>query len=90
MLGEEEFEKEENELIYNRYAHIQLQINKNENSIELIGQDNISLKITLEKLKELNIKYILTRRNLKEFETEEIKLNEIYSEMGMIIYRLEY
>lgn len=90
VLGEEEFKKEENELIYNRYAHIQLQINQNENSIELIGQDNISLKITLEKLKELNIKYILTRRDLKEFETEEIKLNEIYSEVGMIIYRLEY
>lgn len=90
VLGEEEFEKEENQIIYNRYAHIQLEISEDENSIELIGQDNIRLSVTVEKLKELNIKYILTRRDLKEFETEEIKLNEIYREMEMIIYKLEY
>lgn len=88
ILGEDA-EKEENELIYNRYAHIELFINSNENSIELIGQDNMRLRITLEKLKELNVKYILAIRDLKEFETEEIKLNEIYQEMGMYIYQLQ-
>lgn len=87
---EDDAKKEENEFIYNRYAHIEILINEDENSIELIGQDNLRLRITLEKLKELNVKYILARRNLKEFETEDIKLNEVYSEMEMTIYKLEY
>ena len=89
VLGEDA-QKEDIKAIYNRYVHININVNNSENSIQLLGQDSVLLKLTLEKLKELNVKYILTGRNLEELETEQIKLKEVYSEMEMIIYKLEY
>ena len=90
ILGEEEANKKETKLIYNRYAHVNLEIAK-ENKVELLYSDSIKIYITTEKLKELAVRYILsTRDNLDEFNTENEKYEKIYDEYGLYIYKLNY
>ena len=76
--------------MYNRYVHVNIVINQNENKLESPGQDSVVLKLTPEKLKSLNVKYILTRRSLEKYDTQDIKFKQIYDEMNMKIYKLEY
>lgn len=89
VLGKEEAQKEEIRKIYNRYAHLNVEICK-ENKIELVYQDSTKLYITTEKLKELGVKYIVTTRPLEEFDTNDINYEEIYQEYGLAIYELKY
>ena len=88
ILGEEEANKKETKLIYNRYAHVSLEITDH-NDVELLYSDSIKIYITPEKLKELSVKYILsTRNNLDEFNTEDEVFEKIYDEYGLYIYKL--
>lgn len=90
VLGKEEFEKEENRLLYNKYVHINAIIDSKENKLKSLGFDTILLKLTPEKLKELNVGYVLTIRTLEKFDTQDIKFKQVYNEMNMKIYKLEY
>ena len=63
--------------IYNRYAHITVNIISNTNRInkfELLSADHFQLNLTLEDLIKINTKYILSDINLKNFNMENIKL----------------
>ena len=74
--------------IYNRYAHIGVEITQNENKVELLYGDSIKLYMSVDKIKELNVGYILTTRSLDEFNNEEIKLEQVYNEYGLAIYKV--
>jgi hypothetical protein len=89
VLGEDS-EKEEIRSIYNRYAHLLIEVS-DENKVELVYSDCIKLYITTEKLQELGIKYIVsTRQSLDEFETEFANYEQLYYEYGIGIYKLNY
>ena len=87
VLGEEA-KQEEVRKIYNRYAHLTMEITKDENKVELIYEDSIRLKLTPEKVKELGIKYIVTTRDIETFETKEVDFEEIYNEQGISIFKV--
>ncbi len=87
VLGEDA-QKQENRQIYNRYAHLTMEITNNENKVELIYQDSIKLKLTPEKVKELGIKYIVSTRDVEEFDTQKVDFEEIYSQQGVSIFRV--
>lgn len=76
--------------IYNRYAHLNVEITKDINDVKLEYEDSIKLYLTTEKIKELGIKYILTTRSLEEFNTEDVTYSELYAEYELLIYRVEY
>lgn len=88
VLGNEEFEDEENRKIYNRYAHITMEITEKINKVELIYQDSIKVCLTPDKVKELGVKYIVTTRDLDEFDTEKVDFVQIYYEQGVGIYKV--
>lgn len=89
VLGEKANEIETRK-IYNRYAHLNVEISL-ENKLELLYTDSIKLYITTEKLKELSVKYIVsTKGNLDEFNTDNVEYEQIYAEYGLYIYRLNY
>lgn len=90
VLGEEESQKFEVRYVYNRYSHINMEITEDKNDIELVQQDSIKISLTSEKIRELGVKYILTTRDLDQFDTEDVKYQKIYDEDGMIIYHVEY
>lgn len=88
VLSEQNFNNENIRKIYNRYAHVTMEITKNENKVELIYQDSIRVKLTPDKVKELGIKYIVSTRDVEEFDTENVDFEQIYNEQGVSIYKV--
>lgn len=89
VLGENS-DNEDKRKIYNRYAHVDVEITENKNDVELKYQDNIKLYLTTEKVKELGVNYILTTRSLEQFNTDIINYNKVYDEYGLFIYEVQY
>ena len=89
LIGEEEMQKEEIEEIYNRYAHISINLVKEDTNLELMGADHYKINLNYKKLKDLDVKYILSSRDLSEFVNDESKLLKLYSENGFNIYSVE-
>lgn len=83
----------EYEEIYNRYAHVYMEV-MNENDITekfiLEGKDKIKVYITPEELEQMNIKYIFTVRVMEEFENENQNFELIYNEKNYHIYKVNY
>ena len=88
VLTETDFNDENIRKIYNRYAHVTMEITKNENKVELIYQDSIRVKLTPQKVKELRIKYIVSTRDVEEFDTKDVDFEQIYNEQGVSIYKV--
>ena len=67
--------------VYNRYAHINVYLTKNKNSeekFEMINDsDSYKVDLTIEELKQLDVKYIFTVNDLEEFNTDEIKIEKV-------------
>lgn len=89
VLGEDA-EKEENRKIYNRYAHVAMEITKDTNAVETIFEDSIKVKLTPDKIKKLGIKYIIALRDIREFNTKDITFEMIYNEQGISMYKAIY
>lgn len=78
---------EQNREIYNRYAHISIELTNDESNVELITLDSIKLYINLEDLKVMNVKYILTSKEIdKTFDLDVFE--KIYDKYGMRIYKI--
>lgn len=84
------FEQEEYRKIYNRYAHIYLQIVEGENDITLLQADVVIIKINPQTIKELGVKYVIASTPLEQFSNETIDFQQIYSEYGLSIYQVNY
>lgn len=53
----------ENEDIYNRYAHINLEITNSSTSFELLAPDSFKLTASFQDLKRLGVRYLVSRRD---------------------------
>jgi len=85
-----EKEISENRYKYNRYAHMQINLTNSETILELVQADSLKLDLNYKKLLDLNIKYILTNRDLTVFNDENMKFESIYSQDGCNIFKLVY
>ena len=72
--------------VYNRYAHICIELTEKPTSMELAAKDYIRLSLSYDDLNKLNVDYILGVTELEN--AEEKGLQEIYSEKGMYIYKV--
>lgn len=72
---------EEYKDIWNRYAHIRVKLlEEGEHSkVELVSNDHINLYLTPSKLKELNVKYIVSYKDLEEVWKDGMSIQKIYS-----------
>lgn len=89
LIGDEK-EKEEIKEIYNRYAHISIDLIKDETHLELLGADHFKIYLNYKQLKDLNVTYILSSRDLNEFSDDSVDMEKIYSENSMNIYKVSY
>lgn len=87
ILGEEAENKEIKD-IYNRYSHIIIEIVTEKSRVELFAPDAVKIYLNANMVKELNINYIVTKRNLEEFNTQEIEFEKIYDEYDLLIYKV--
>lgn len=76
--------------IYNRYAHIVINlIKKDESSFELIQTDLFKLYLDVFDLSKLDVKYIISKNNL-EWLNNGIEFNRLYDDKGYKIYKVDY
>ena len=81
------------ENIYNRYAHVKINLTTNDTEFILENLDAFEIELNVKELKSLNIKYILTKNDLSNILNDsKIQFEEIYhSEAdGNRIYKLVY
>ncbi len=69
--------------IYNRYAHIHMDISEDETKFELNAPDNFTVTLTQSDLEKLNISYILSNKALSTS-----NLNEVYRNNNYYIYKV--
>jgi len=78
--------------IYNRYAHISMNIveNEPESTFELTFPDQFRVNLNVSDLKLLEIRFVLSRRELSAFSNENISFNEIARANGFMVYEIQY
>ncbi len=89
LLGEDS-KKEEIRKIYNRYAHISVNIDNVDTNLKLMYPDAFKININPEKLDDINVKYILSSNDLSMYNTNNVTFEEIYNEYGCYIYEVVY
>lgn len=77
----------EKENIYNRYAHIAINITEENTSFDLGLEDLISLKINLRDVAKYDVDYLVSGKPLDTYSSEEYGLTKIYDQDGMYIYQ---
>lgn len=79
------------EEIYNRYAHIRIDLTEEETKfIEGETPDVFSLQLNYEDLETLDVSYILATRDLSGYSGNELKLEELDHQGEVWIYRVDY
>lgn len=76
------------ENVYNRYAHILIELTNEDTNFELITQDTIKLNINIEDIDILKIDYIVSQEKIDILESSTMTFDNIYAEDGIYIYKL--
>lgn len=78
--------------VYNRYAHVFVELEKENNTFFELNQVNaFSIHLNVNDLEKLNVRYIVTRNNnLENFSNDNVEFNEIYREGVYRIFHIEY
>jgi len=81
----------EYEEVYNRYAHIIMNITNDRKAEKFVlkSLDLFTVNIFPEELKLLDVKYIVSQRELEEFNTAEIIFEKLYNDYGYFIYKIQ-
>ena len=81
----------ENEHVYNRYAHINLELTEDETSFELTQGDKFTLHMNYDDLQKWNVKYVAVQRHPQE-NAENVEFEQIYFDNldEIYIYRVSY
>lgn len=80
---------EECEKIYNRYAHINIDLqNDQKTKFTLLQSDVFKIDLNINDLSILGVKYILTKNDLDRFSNKNIHFENIYSDNGYKIYKI--
>lgn len=78
--------------IYNRYAHITIQLTKQKTEFILDAPDAFTVRLNLNDLEKINVKYILSTENLSKYKSEKLIFYKIYFNKldSTYIYRIDY
>lgn len=78
----------EYEQVYNRYAHINVEVTKDETSFELLQPDSFTLRITLNDARKLGVTKWISSSDLSQFETDTVKAVEVSTAGNYRIWQL--
>ena len=74
--------------IYNRYAHIKINLVEGPSNFKLDFLDSMIVNLSYSDIKTLGIKYIVTTKNLNELNIADVELQKIYSYDEYKIYQI--
>ncbi len=75
--------------VYNRYAHIDLQLVEEDTTMELIQVDSFKLNLSYKDISKTKAEYIVALEEL-QIDNQWLRLKEVYQEAGSYIYEIEY
>jgi hypothetical protein len=80
------------ESIYNRSAHVAFTLTKSKTNFVLTSVATFTVYINVNDIKKLNIKYIVSRQNLTQFDNAKVTFNALYARdgKGYTIYQAVY
>ncbi len=79
------------EEIYNRHAHVVVDlVNDSNTSFELVSANIMLVKLNVNDLSKLNVSYIASANNLEELNNGNVTFNKIYDAGTCKIYRVNY
>ena len=90
VLLDEQYEDPVYENLYNRYSHIAMTVTDGETQVSAIQNDMCEVKISFEDIEDLGIRYVLTSRHIEDYNNDKIKFENLYSEDGISIYKVNY
>ena len=74
--------------VYNRYAHIDMELDNNNTKFELISSDHFKLKITPEDLCKLKVNYATSLKSLDEYNNSNVTFTSKYHKDNIYIYKV--
>lgn len=77
------------EYIYNRYAHITVTLTNNNTNFELIENDKFNVNLNINDIMLLDADYIVSQEDISPYQNSSVKLELLYEEDGMYIYKIE-
>ena len=80
----------EYEEVYNRYAHIYLELTEEETSFELVKSDVMKIYLNYNDLETVGVEYIMSTESLEEKSYGEIALDRVYKKNKSFIYKVKY
>lgn len=80
----------ENEYAYNRYAHIIANVFTPSTSFNSTQDDLFTVNLTEDNLRQLNVKYVLSSRDLTEFSSDQLRITQLGSANGFVLYEITY
>lgn len=89
-LWEKLDEKSQYEDIYNRYAHIDVELTSEETSFELLQADYMKINLSYEDIGKTEAEYLLTVEEQEFEENPYVKFKTIYESKDIYIYQLIY
>lgn len=78
------------EEVYNRYAHVLVELTNQETNFELVQADIVKVNLDVNDLSETGIKYLLSHKNLDEFNSEKTIFTELYYNDVDKVYIYQY
>ena len=84
LFGKENAYSSEIKPIYNRYAHVMINLVEDDTCLTINAPDSFTLHLNLDDLEKLNVKYIVSLRDLSNWNFE-----ELYDEDGLYIFEVK-
>ena len=76
-------------MVYNRYAHVDLAFTEEETSMELVYADSIKINLSYQDIIKTQARYIVSLQPLQA-DNDYVTFKEIYQEDGSYIYEIQY
>ena len=76
--------------VYNRYCHLIVSFTTKSTQPILNQEDLVTLNLNYSQLKDIDVKYIVAKREVVIPKEYDIDIEQLYSENGAYIYRVEY
>ena len=74
--------------VYNRYAHINIELTNKETTMELAQTDFINLFLSYDDLEKLDVSYLYAPYPLKD--QKNVSFKELYHERDVYLYQVQY
>lgn len=77
--------------IYNRYAHIMVELTESETTFELIQGDYFKVNLNVRDLAKLDVSYVLSERFLSDYDCDEIEFEQVGNAADQLfVYKVKY